>query len=137
LNSVNLAEAGLDRERGRQVLVLAAVATAMLVVVLGFLPYPSATAAGYGPGYGTLSGIVSKEEGDPSRYATVTVWNVAGDVVISQRVPVSTSGSRYRIRLLAGQYWVGASEVAASYENTDTDQVFITEGHSAEDNLGV
>jgi hypothetical protein len=137
MNSVNLARTGLGRERGRQVLVVAAVATAMLVVVLGFLPYPPATAAGYGPGYGTLFGIVSKTAGGPSRYATVTVWNVAGQVVISQRVPLSTSGTRYSIRLLAGQYWVGASEVAASYGDTDTNQVFITKGHSAEEDLGV
>jgi hypothetical protein len=135
MNSVDLAGIGLGRERGRQVLVVAAVATAVLVVVLGFLPDPSATATGYGPGYGTIFGIVSKTAGDPSRYATVTVWNIAGQAVISRRVRLSTSGTRYSIRLLTGEYWVGAPEVAASYEDTSTDQVFITKGHSTEEDF--
>lgn len=74
------------------------------------------TGPGYGPGSGTLTGIVTKcttaelkaveEYPDAARFATVSVQNQAGRTVASQRLPLRTSGARYRMRLLAGFYSV-------------------------------
>jgi hypothetical protein len=71
----------------------------------------------YGPGSGTLTGIVAKctpaELGgvpeDPSPVVTVFVQNLVGQTVASQSLPMRTSGARYRMRLLAGTYMVNIS----------------------------
>jgi hypothetical protein len=71
----------------------------------------------YGPGSGILTGIVApcspaeeKAAGglDTSRVVTVSVQNQAGQTVASQRLPFRTSGARYRMRLLAGTYFINA-----------------------------
>lgn len=73
----------------------------------------------YRPGSGTLTGIVARctpaEEkasnvlSDPARFVTVSAQNQAGRTVASQRLPLRTSGARYRMRLLAGPYSINAA----------------------------
>ncbi len=75
----------------------------------------------YGPATGTATGIVMlcsaaevKAEGwnpdpDPSRVVIVSAQNQAGKIVASQRLPLRTSGTRYRMRLLAGTYSINIS----------------------------
>jgi hypothetical protein len=41
---------------------------------------------------------------DPARVVTVSAQNQAGQTVASQRLPLTTSGATYRMRLLAGTY---------------------------------
>jgi len=87
-------------------------AVAVLCLVAGCGP------ARYGPGSGTLTGIIArctpaeeKASGgapDPSRVVIVSAQNNAGKIVASQRLPFRTSGARYRIRLLAGTYFINA-----------------------------
>lgn len=78
-----------------------------------------ATGATYGPGSGTLTGIVARCTSaedkasnalpDPARFVTVSVQNQAGRTVGSQRLPLRISGARYRMRLLAGPYSISAA----------------------------
>jgi hypothetical protein len=83
----------------------------------------------YGPDYGIMTGIVGKcslaedkASGwppDPSRVVTVSVQNQAGQTVASQRLPLRTSGARYRMRLLRGTYFINAfSSEGANTGNT-------------------
>jgi len=76
-----------------------------------------ATYPSYGPDYGILTGIVTpcspteeKAAGglDTSRVVTVTVQNQAGQTVASERLPFTTSGARYRMRLPRGTYSINA-----------------------------
>src|SRR5215469_12056640 len=89
-------------------LVIPAVAvTCLLAVVL----IPAAFAPEYGPGSGILTGIVAKctlaedkaadEPPEPSRFVTVAVQTMGGQTVMSQNLPLTTSGARYRVRLPA------------------------------------
>jgi hypothetical protein len=86
------------------------------VLVAAAVPGLVATCAGpaYGPGSGTLNGIVTrctlaedKASGsgpDPAGFLTVSAQNQAGRTIASQRLPLRTSGARYRMRLQAGMY---------------------------------
>jgi hypothetical protein len=88
----------------------------------------------YGPGSGTLIGIVTqctpadyKAENvppDPARLATVSAQNQAGQTIASQRLPLTTSGARYRMRLLAGTYSInvvsGSGDSSAGSKATVT-----------------
>ncbi|MCW2936427.1 MAG: hypothetical protein JWM19_7389, partial [Actinomycetia bacterium] len=76
-----------------------------------------ATYPAYGPDYGIMTGVVGKcslaEQKaagglDTSRVVTVSVQNQAGQTVASQRLPLRTSGARYRMRLLRGTYSINA-----------------------------
>lgn len=84
----------------------------------------------YGPGYGTAAGIVArcpvavaKAGGwapDPSRVVIVSAQNQAGKIVASQRLPLRTSGARYRMRLPVGTYSINIStEFSDGYETYD------------------
>ena len=94
----------------------------------------------YGPGSGTLTGIVTgctsaevKASGalpDPSRVVTVSVQNQAGKTVASQRLPLRTSGARYRMRLMAGAYSINA--VSGSGDSSAGDNATVTEGETTE-----
>jgi hypothetical protein len=87
----------------------------------------------YGPGSGTLTGIVAlctpaevKASGataDPSRVVSVSVQNQAHQTVASQRLPLGTSGARYRMRLLAGTYTINA--VSGSGDSSAGDTVTV------------
>jgi hypothetical protein len=92
-----------------------------LVLLAAALPCVAAghgaTYQAYGPGYGIMTGIVGKCSPagqkaagglDPSRAVTVSVQNQAGQTVASQRLPLRTSGTRYRMRLLRGTYFINA-----------------------------
>ena len=71
------------------------------------------------PGSGTATGIVTRCTAaqaraggwgpNPSRVAIVSAQNQAGKIVASQRLPLRTSGARYRMRLLAGTYSISVS----------------------------
>jgi hypothetical protein len=88
--------------------VLLAVALPCIAAGLG-AAYPA-----YGPDYGIMTGIVVKcspaedkasgSAPDPSRVVTISVQNQAGQTVASQRLPLRTSGARYRMRLPRGTY---------------------------------
>jgi hypothetical protein len=101
-----------------------------------------AIAAGGPTGSGVLTGIVSrcppameKESGgapDPSRVVTVSVQNQAGRIVASQRLPLRTSGARYRMRLPAGTYSINA--VAASGGSAG-DTVYVPKGRTNEEDF--
>ena len=70
-----------------------------------------AIGAGGGPtGSGILTGIVSRcpRAPDHSQVVTVSVQNQAGQTVASRRLPFTTSGARYRIRLPTGTYSINA-----------------------------
>jgi hypothetical protein len=83
----------------------------------------------YGPGSGTLIGIVTrctlaedKAGGwrpDPARFLTVSAQNQAGRTIASQRLPLRTSGARYRMRLLAGMYSI--SVISGSGDSSYSD----------------
>jgi hypothetical protein len=83
----------------------------------------------YGPGSGTLIGIVTrctpaedKAEGagpDPARFLTVSAQNQAGRTIASERLPLRTSGARYRMRLLAGMYSI--SVISGSGDSSYSD----------------
>jgi hypothetical protein len=98
----------------RRHLALVLLATALPCIAAGC----GATYPAYGPDYGIMTGIVGKcslaedkASGwapDPSRVVTVSVQNQAGQTVASQRLPLRTSGARYRMRLLRGTYFINA-----------------------------
>ena len=46
---------------------------------------------------------------DASRVVTVSVQDQAGRAIAAQRLPFRTSGTRYRMRLLAGSYSINAA----------------------------
>jgi hypothetical protein len=97
-------------------LVIPAVAVPCLLAVVLI---PAVFAPEYGPGSGILTGIVAKctlaedkatgGSPDPSRFVTVAVQTMGGQAVISQNLPFTTSGARYRMRLPAGTYWIDVS----------------------------
>jgi hypothetical protein len=101
--------------------VLLAVALPCIAVGTG-AAYPA-----YGPSSGILTGIVvpcspaeEKAAGglDTSRFVTVTVQNQAGQTVASQRLPFTTSGARYRMKLPRGTYSLNAVTASASAGDT-------------------
>jgi hypothetical protein len=84
----------------------------------------------YGPGDGSLTGIITRCTSadiavgvtgqDNSKVVTVSVQNKGGQTVGSQRLPLRTSGARYRMRLLAGSYVIGISTESRGYVTGDT-----------------
>jgi hypothetical protein len=84
----------------------------------------------YGPGYGSLTGIITRcvsadiavgvTGPDNSKVVTVSVQNKGGQTVGSQRMPLRTSGARYRMRLLAGGYVIGISTESRGSFTGDT-----------------
>jgi hypothetical protein len=100
-------------------------------VLVAAVPCLVAACAGptYGPGSGTLIGIVTrctlaedKASGwspDPARFLTVSAQNQAGRTIASQRLPLRTSGARYRLRLLAGMYSINV--ISGSGDSADSD----------------
>ncbi|HEY6790497.1 MAG TPA: hypothetical protein VI365_24645 [Trebonia sp.] len=86
----------------------------------------------YGPEYGITTGIVGKcsvaelkASGwppDPSRFVTVSMQNQAGQTVASQRLPLRTSGARYRMRLLRRTYFINAVSPEGA---SDGDEVYV------------
>jgi hypothetical protein len=84
----------------------------------------------YGPGSGTATGIVTRCSAaearaggwgpDPSPVVIVSAQNQAGEIVASQRLPLRTSGARYRMTLLAGTYSINVSTGSGDgYEYSD------------------
>jgi hypothetical protein len=98
-------------------LAIATLAVALPCIAAG----RGATYPAYGPGYGIMTGIVGKCPAaelkasgwppDPSRVVTVSMQNQAGQAVASQRLPLRTSGARYRMRLPRGTYSINAGNV--------------------------
>ncbi len=96
-------------------LVIPAVAVPCLLAVA---VVPLTFAPEYGPGSGILTGIVAKctlakakaagETPDPSREVTVSVLPMDGGEkpVVSQDLPLTTAGVRYRMSLPTGGYWL-------------------------------
>ena len=92
-----------------------------------------ATYPAYGPDSGIMTGIVAKcslaqdkaagVDPDPSPVVTVSVQNQAGQTVASQRLPFTTSGARYRMRLLRGTYSLNA--VPGSGDSSAGDSVYV------------
>ena len=121
-------------------LVIPAVAvTCLLAVVL----IPAAFAPEYGPGSGILTGIVAKctlaqdkaagESPDPSRFVTVAVQTMGGQTVTSENLSLTTSGTRYRMRLPAGSYYIFVSPGSPSAEVGVPE--YVPAGRSAEDDF--
>jgi hypothetical protein len=116
-----------------------------LVLLAAALPVIAAVSGpryAYGPGYGTAVGIVTrcpsaeaKADGSGPGLARVTIVsaeNQAGKVVASQRLPVSASGARYRMRLPAGTYSINLStDQSDGYTNYD-DWLYIPAGQADE-----
>jgi hypothetical protein len=110
-----------------------------LVLLAAALPCIAAgrgtTYPAYGPDYGIMTGIVGKcslaEQKaagglDPSRVVIVSVQNQAGQAVASQRLPLRTSGARYRMRLLRGTYFLSVFINAVSPEGVSVgDTVYV------------
>lgn len=68
----------------------------------------------YGPGSGTLIGVVrpctaGDAAPDFARVVTVYAQNQGGQTVVKQRLPRRVTGTRYRMRLPAGPYTINAS----------------------------
>jgi hypothetical protein len=113
-------------------------AFALLAFVLLAVAVPRLLAARAGATYGPGSGIVigsvrqcppaedkaSNVLPDRARFVTVSVQDQAGRTVASQRVPLRTSGVRYRMRLLAGAYFFNV--VVEQGYNIASDEVFVT-----------
>ena len=107
--------------------------TLAFVLPAAAMPYIAAASGpryAYGPASGTATGIVARCSAavakaggwapDPSRVVTVLAENQAGRIVASQRLPLSTSGARYRMRLLTGTYSINIStESSDGYEMYD------------------
>jgi hypothetical protein len=55
---------------------------------------------------------VSNVPPDPALLVTVSAQNQAGQTVASQRLPLTTSGATYRLRLLAGNYSINVVTVS-------------------------
>jgi hypothetical protein len=92
-----------------------------------------ATYPAYGPGYGIMTGIVGKcslaedrangVTPDPSQVVTVSMQNQAGQTVASQRLPLRTSGARYRMRVPRGTYSINV--VSGSDGSSTGDTVYV------------
>lgn len=120
-------------------LIIPAVAvTCLLAVVL----IPAAFAPEYGPGSGILTGIIAKctlaqdkaadEPPDPSRFVAVAVQTMGGQTVLSRSLPLTTSGTRYRVRLPAGTYWISVNP--DSIEGVEVPE-YVPAGQSAEEDF--
>jgi hypothetical protein len=116
------------RPRWHLALVLSAAGAGALLAAVPLIT--ASWGSPYGPGYGTVTGIVApcspaeqKAEGDldTSRVVTVSMQNQAGQTVASQRLPFRTSGSRYRLRLLAGSYTITVATALGS----DSDEWYL------------
>jgi hypothetical protein len=117
-------------------LAIAALAATLPCIAVG----RGATYSDYGPGSGILTGIVApcspaeqKAAGglDHSRVVTVTVQNQAGQTVASQRLPLRTSGARYRMKLLRGTYSINAATALAGSGDT----VYVPAGRTNEEDF--
>ena len=73
----------------------------------------------YGPGFGTATGIFTRCTAAQARaggwapdhfqVAIVSAQDQPGKIVASQRLPLRTSGTRYRMRLPTGTYSINVS----------------------------
>jgi hypothetical protein len=100
------------------------------ILAAAAVPCLAAACAGpiYGPGSGTLVGIVTRctlaedkasgSSPDPARFVTVSAQNQAGRTMASRRLPLRTSGARYRMRLLAGMYSINV--ISGSGDSADS-----------------
>jgi len=107
--------------------------TLAFVLLAAAMPYIAAASGpryAYGPRTGTATGIVARCSAavvkaggwapDPSLVVTVSAENQAGQIVASQRLPLRTSGVRYRMRLLTGTYSINISTASSDgYEMYD------------------
>jgi hypothetical protein len=94
-------------------------ALALLAAAMPCIAAASGLRYAYGPGFGTATGIVTRctaaqarAEGwapDHSQVAIVSAQDQAGKIVASQRLPLRTSGARYRMRLPTGTYSINVS----------------------------
>jgi hypothetical protein len=137
--TIALLTLSLRRPAGRQPrwhLAFVLLAAAMPCIAAG-----SGPTYAYGPSSGILTGIVARcplaevkasgEAPDPSRVVTVSVQNQAGQTVASQRLPLRTSGARYRMRLLAGTYSINVA--TAWGESGDT--LYVPANNTADDDF--
>ena len=91
----------------------------LLAVAIPCCAAASGPVYAYGPGSGTATGIVARCSAaeakaggwapDPSRVVIVSAQDQAGKIVASQRLPLRTSGARYRMRLPTGTYSINVS----------------------------
>jgi hypothetical protein len=123
-------------------LVIPAVAVPCLLAVVLI---PAAFAPEYGPDSGILTGIVAKctlaqakaagETPDPSRGVTVSVLTMDGETpVVSQELPLTTAGVRYRMSLPAGTYWVYVQPWSDSNSAVEVPE-YVPAGQSTEEDF--
>jgi hypothetical protein len=114
-----------DRQPGRRLSRVLLTATLLAVACASILVVRAAIVlvndregpTTYGPGSGTLTGVIRPctladlaGGAVPASSPIVTAYaqNLAGRTVASQRLPHLTRGVRYRLRLLAGSYTMNA-----------------------------
>ena len=103
------------------------------VLLAAAVPWIAVAVAGGPTGSGILTGIVSQcpRSSDHSPVVTVTVQNGGGQTVASQRLPFTTSGARYRMRLATGTY----SIEAAAGGSSDGDTVYVPANQTNEEDF--
>jgi hypothetical protein len=110
-------------------------ALVLLAAAMPCLAAASGPKYAYGPDSGTATGIITRCSAaemraggwgpETSRFVIVSVQDQAGKIVASQRLPLRTSGARYRMRLLAGTYSINVSPESGDGPNVGDDWEYV------------